>query len=331
MEKDDWWRDAVVYQVYPVSFQDTTGNGRGDLNGITSRLGYLKGLGVDVVWLSPIYASPMVDMGYDISDYRAIHPDFGVMEDWEILVGEAHKLGLKIVMDLVVNHTSDQHEWFQDARIGGKKNDWYVWRGKSSEGKEPNNWGAIFGGSCWEWNETLQQYYLHIFDVSQPDLNWENPEVREAVWDVMRFWLDKGCDGFRMDVINCISKTPGFPDAPVTDPKSTFQYGLIHRFNGPKVAEYLDEMHDRVLKHYPSTFTVGEAPGIKNAEQALPLIENGVPLQVTYFEANKIPFRGITNDRDRCYSTSNTCTSTINLVNPVSTIGHGSLPTSKTF
>lgn len=167
--------------------------------------------------------------------------------------------------------------------------------------------------------------------MSQPDLNWENPEVREAVWDVMGFWLDKGCDGFRMDVINCISKTPGFPDAPVTDPKITFQYGLIHRFNGHKVAEYLHEMRDRVLKHYPSTFTVGEAPGIKNAEQALPLIKNGVPLQVTYFEANKIPFRGITNDTNRCYSTSNTCTSTTDLVNPVSTIGHGSLPTSKTF
>lgn len=282
MEKEDWWRDAVVYQVYPVSFQDTTGNGRGDLNGITSRLQYLKDLGVNVVWLSPIYASPMVDMGYDISDYRAIHTEFGVMEDWERLVDEAHKLGLKIVMDLVVNHTSDQHEWFKNAQSGGNKKDWYVWRDKNPEGKEPNNWGAIFGGSCWEWNEQLQQYYLHVFDVSQPDLNWQNPEVREAVWDVMRFWLDKGCDGFRMDVINCISKTPGFPDAPVADPKSAFQYGLVHRFNGPKVAEYLHEMHHRVLKHYPGTFTVGEAPGIKNAEQALPLIQNGTPLQVNY-------------------------------------------------
>lgn len=280
MEAPDWWRDTVVYQIYPVSFNDTTGNGRGDLNGITSKLPYLKDLGVEVVWLSPVYASPMVDMGYDISNYREIHPDFGTMEDWERMTKEAHRIGLKVVMDLVVNHTSDQHEWFQDAKDGGSKKDWYIWRGKNSEGKEPNNWGAIFGGSCWEWNDKLQEYYLHVFDVSQPDLNWENPAVRDAVWDIMRFWLDKGCDGFRMDVINCISKTPGFPDAPIVDPQSMYQYGLIHRFNGPKVADYLLEMHDKVLQYYPNAFTVGEAPGVKSAEQALPLIQNGIPLQV---------------------------------------------------
>lgn len=280
MEDSNWWRESVVYQVYPASFKDTTGNGKGDLNGVTSKLPYLKQLGVDIVWLCPIYASPMVDMGYDISDYRAIYPDFGTMDDWERMVEEAHRIGLKVVMDLVVNHTSDQHEWFQDAKNGGEKKDWYVWRGKNEHGKEPNNWGAIFGGSCWEWSEKLQQYYLHVFDVSQPDLNWENPAVREAVWDVMRFWLDKGCDGFRMDVINCISKATGFPDAPVTDLSSPYQYGLVHRFNGPNVAAYLQEMHDRVLQHYPNSFTVGEAPGVKNAEQALPLIKNGKPLQV---------------------------------------------------
>jgi oligo-1,6-glucosidase len=283
MEKEDWWREAVVYQVYPQSFKDTTGNGKGDLDGITSKLPYLKDLGVDVVWLSPIYASPMIDMGYDISDYRAINPDFGTIQDWEHLVEAAHQIGLKVVMDLVVNHTSDQHEWFQDALVGGDKKDWYVWRGKDKDGKEPNNWGAIFGGSCWEWNDKLQEYYLHVFDVSQPDLNWDNPEVRNAVWDVMRFWLDKGCDGFRMDVINCISKTPGFPDAPVTDTKSRYQYGLVHRFNGPNVADHLREMHDQVLNHYPHAFTVGEAPGVQNAEQALPLVKNGKPLQVWHF------------------------------------------------
>ncbi|KAL7941488.1 glycoside hydrolase family 13 protein [Trichoderma barbatum] len=282
METSDWWRDTVVYQIYPVSFKDTTGNGKGDLNGITSKLPYLKDLGVEVVWLSPVYASPMVDMGYDISNYREIHPDFGTMEDWERMVEEAHRIGLKVVMDLVVNHTSDQHEWFKDAKNGGSKKDWYIWRGKNKEGKEPNNWGAIFGGSCWEWNDNLQEYYLHVFDVSQPDLNWENPVVREAVWDVMRFWLDKGCDGFRMDVINCISKTPGFPDAPVIDPQSPYQYGLIHRFNGPKVADYLHEMHEKVLRYYPNAFTVGEAPGVKNAEQALPLVQNGIPLQMLF-------------------------------------------------
>ncbi|KKP06435.1 trehalose-6-phosphate hydrolase [Trichoderma harzianum] len=282
MEAPDWWRDTIVYQIYPVSFKDTTGNGKGDLNGITSKLPYLKDLGVEVVWLSPVYASPMVDMGYDISNYREIHPDFGSMVDWERMVEEAHRIGLKVVMDLVVNHTSDQHEWFQDAKNGGPKKDWYIWRGKSKEGKEPNNWGAIFGGSCWEWNDKLQEYYLHVFDVSQPDLNWENPVVREAVWDVMRFWLDKGCDGFRMDVINCISKTPGFPDAPVTDPQNPYQYGLIHRFNGPKVVDYLLEMHEKVLRYYPNAFTVGEAPGVKSAEQALPLVKNGVPLQMLF-------------------------------------------------
>jgi glycosidase len=280
-EEQDWWRESVVYQVYPASFKDTTGSGKGDLNGVTSELPYLKDLGVDIVWLSPIYASPMVDMGYDISDYRAIHADFGTMQDWERLVDEAHRLGLKVVMDLVVNHTSDQHAWFQDAREGGDKKDWYVWRG-ARDGEEPNNWGAIFGGSAWEWNDKLHEYYLHVFDVTQPDLNWENAQVREAVWDVMRFWLDKGCDGFRMDVINCISKTPGFPDAPVTDPGSKYQYGLAHRFNGPNVAEYLREMHDRVLRHYPGAFTVGEAPGVKTAEEALPLVHNGVPLQMLF-------------------------------------------------
>jgi len=279
MDSPDSWREAVVYQVYPASFKNSTGNGKGDLNGITSKLAYLKDLGVDIVWLSPIYVSPMIDMGYDISDYRAINPDFGTMEDWENLVEKAHEIEMRVVMDLVVNHTSDQHAWFQDAMAGGEKKDWYVWRGKK-DGKEPNNWGAIFGGSCWEWSEQLQEYYLHVFDVSQPDLNWENPAVRGAVWDVMKFWLEKGCDGFRMDVINCISKTPGFPDAPVVDQNSQYQYGLVHRFNGPKVADYLNEMHEQVLQYFPDAFTVGEAPGVKNAEQALPLIQNGMPLQV---------------------------------------------------
>lgn len=327
MEAPDWWRDTVVYQIYPVSFKDTTGNGRGDLNGITSKLPYLKDLGVEVVWLSPVYASPMVDMGYDISNYREIHPDFGTMEDWERMTKEAHRIGLKVVMDLVVNHTSDQHEWFQDAKDGGSKKDWYIWRGKNPEGKEPNNWGAIFGGSCWEWNDKLQEYYLHVFDVSQPDLNWENPAVRDAVWDVMRFWLDKGCDGFRMDVINCISKTPGFPDAPVVDPQSMYQYGLIHRFNGPKVADYLLEMHDKVLQYYPNAFTVGEAPGVKNAEQALPLIQNGTPLQVCSHISimslyiNEYALMGPC----RCYFTLNICISTTNQAKRASTSSHGSL------
>jgi oligo-1,6-glucosidase len=192
--KPTFWKEDVVYQIYPSSFKDTTGNGWGDLNGITSKLPYLKSLGVDIVWLSPIYASPMKDMGYDIADYRSINPSMGTLADWENMTATAHSLGLKLVMDLVVNHTSDQHAWFQESRKGGSKKDWYYWRKpKFVDGKrqEPNNWGAIFGGSAWEWDEGRQEYYLHVFDVSQPDLNWENEEVRNAVWDIMEFWLSK--------------------------------------------------------------------------------------------------------------------------------------------
>lgn len=281
-----WWKEAVVYQIYPFSFKDTTGNGWGDLNGITSKLPYLKRLGVDVIWLSPIYASPMKDCGYDISDYRAINPDLGTMQDFDNLIAETHKLGLKLVMDLVVNHTSDQHAWFQDSKAGGEKKDWYIWQ-PPRQGKEPNNWGAIFGGSTWERHASREEYYLHTFDVSQPDLNWENPKVRNAVWEIMDFWLDKGCDGFRMDVINCISKEPGFPDVPVVDSSKDFQYGLKYRFNGPKVTEYLQEMYDKVLaprenERQAPLFTVGEMPGIASPEQALQHVQNGRPLQMIF-------------------------------------------------
>ena len=179
-----WWKEAVIYQVYPYSFKDTTGSGIGDLNGITSKLPYLRDLGIDVIWLSPIYASPMKDMGYDISDYRAVNPDLGTMEDLERLMRTAHEIGLKVVMDLVVNHTSDQHAWFQDSLAGGPKRDWYVWRGPKN-GQEPNNWGAIFGGSCWELDQRSKEYYLHVFETSQPDLNWDNPEVR-GQWPEIR-------------------------------------------------------------------------------------------------------------------------------------------------
>lgn len=285
-----WWKEAIVYQIYPFSFKDTTGNGWGDLNGIISKLPYLQGLGVDVIWLSPIYASPMKDCGYDISDYEAINPDLGTMDDFDNLVRETHRLGLKLVMDLVVNHTSDQHAWFQDSRAGGEKREWYVWQPpqwNNGQKVEPNNWGAIFGGSCWEWDDNREAYYLHVFDVSQPDLNWENPSVRDAVWNIMDFWLDKGCDGFRMDVINCISKEPGFPDVPVTIPDEKYQYGLRYRFNGPKVQEYLEEMYERVLKpraqqRKEAIFTVGEMPGITDPEQAITHTKGGIPLQMIF-------------------------------------------------
>ncbi|KAF2478620.1 alpha amylase [Neohortaea acidophila] len=282
-----WWKEAIVYQVYPFSFKDTTGNGIGDLNGITSKLTYLRDLGVDVIWLSPIYASPMKDQGYDISDYRAINPDLGTMADFDNLVAEAHRIGLKVVMDLVVNHTSDQHAWFQDSKAGGEKRDWYIWKpakiGTDGQKEEPNNWGAIFGGSCWEWSPERQEYYLHVFDVSQPDLNWENPDVRTAVWDIMEFWLEKGCDGFRMDVINCISKDPGFPDVPILDESQKFQYGLKSRFNGPQVIPYLTEMYDKVIsKRQPAIFTVGETPGVATPQEAIEYLQAGRPLQMLF-------------------------------------------------
>jgi glycosidase len=278
-----WWKEAVVYQIWPSSFKDSNGSGSGDLNGITSKLPYLKDLGIDTIWLSPIYASPMVDMGYDISDYHAINPDMGTMQDIERLIKEAHKVGLKVVMDLVVNHTSDEHAWFQESKIkDSPKRDWYVWKKAKENGKEPNNWGAIFGGSCWEWDEPSQEYYLHVFDKKQPDLNWDNPKVREAVWDIMKFWLNKGCDGFRMDVINCISKEPGFPDVPITDDSQEYQYGLKYRFNGPNVQKYLAEMYDKVLQYYPDAFTVGETPGVAKPEQALPYVKDGRPLQMLF-------------------------------------------------
>ncbi|TGO69874.1 hypothetical protein BOTNAR_0006g00630 [Botryotinia narcissicola] len=281
-----WWKEAVVYQIYPASYLDTTGSGDGDLNGITSKLPYIRSLGVDVVWISPIYASPMNDMGYDISDYRAINPMFGTMEDWERLCARAHELGLKLVMDLVVNHTSSEHPWFKESVSGGPKGpkrDFYYWQ-PPKNGKEPNNWGAMFGGSSWEKDPSHQtdEYYLHVYDVSQPDLNWTNPAVRNEVWDIMRFWLDKGCDGFRMDVINCISKEPGFPDFEVTDPRLEFQIGVRGNFNGPHVKEYLEEMHREVLCHYPEAFTVGETPGLKRPESALGLVQGGKPLQMIF-------------------------------------------------
>jgi oligo-1,6-glucosidase len=205
--KQSWWQHAVVYQVYPRSFQDSDGDGIGDLAGIIQRLPYIKELGVDVIWLNPVYKSPDRDNGYDISDYRSIQPRFGDMKTFDRLLEQAHALGLHLVMDLVVNHTSDQHEWFKKSRESKDSayRDFYFWR-DGEPGIPPNNWGSYFGGSTWEYDDASKQYYLHLFAKEQPDLNWENPQVRESIWDVMRFWLDKGVDGFRMDVINFISK-----------------------------------------------------------------------------------------------------------------------------
>ena len=208
-----WWKEAVVYQVYPRSFQDSNGDGIGDLPGVTSRLEYLKKLGVDVIWLSPFYQSPGGDMGYDISDYQAVDPVFGTLADFDAMLARAHSLGMKVVIDLVVNHTSEEHRWFKESRKSRDNpyRDYYIWRDGVNDGP-PNNWGSSFSGSAWKLDETTGQYYLHTFGDFQPDLNWENPTVRQEVYSMMRWWCDRGVDGFRMDVISMISKTPEMPD-----------------------------------------------------------------------------------------------------------------------
>ena len=255
---EQWWQRAVVYQIYPKSFQDSTGNGIGDIPGITSRLPYLAKLGIDVIWLSPVYQSPMDDNGYDISDYRAIWPGFGTMDDFDEMLETAHSLGIKIVMDLVVNHSSDEHEWFRQSRSSRENpyRDYYYWR-DAVDGHEPSNMGGVFGGSIWEWDEPTQQYYLHCFSVKQPDLNWENPRVRDEVFNMMDWWLAKGVDGFRMDVIGMIAKDLSFPSG---EPGPTGYAPLNPLIQDERVHPYLQEMRQRVLSKY-DTMTVGEVGG----------------------------------------------------------------------
>lgn len=251
----EWWRRSVVYQIYPKSFNDTTGNGVGDIQGIIEKLDYLKKLGVDVLWLTPIYESPQKDNGYDIADYYRIHEEYGTMADFERLLKETHQRGMKLIMDLVVNHTSTEHRWFQEARQA-KDNpyrDFYIWK-DAVDGGEPNNWQSKFGGSAWKLDEKTGQYYLHLFDVSQADLNWENEKVRNAVYEMMHFWFEKGIDGFRLDVINLISKDQRFPDDDGSVPPGD---GRKFYTDGPRVHEYLHEMNREVLAKYDS-MTVGE-------------------------------------------------------------------------
>ncbi|WP_226676348.1 glycoside hydrolase family 13 protein [Mesobacillus jeotgali] len=264
--KKHWWKESVIYQIYPRSFMDSNGDGIGDIPGIISKLDYLKDLGVDLIWLSPVYKSPNDDNGYDISDYREIMDDFGTMADWELLLKEMHDRGLKLIMDLVVNHSSDEHQWFVESRKS-KDNpyrDYYIWR-PGKDGKEPNNWQSTFSGSAWQFDENTGEYYLHIFSKKQPDLNWENPKLRQEVYDMMKFWLDKGIDGFRMDVINFISKVDGLPDAPNPEGKK-YVSGSRYFMNGPKIHDYLQEMHREALAQY-DVMTVGEMPGA-NVEEA---------------------------------------------------------------
>lgn len=259
MEKA-WWKESVIYQIYPRSFCDSNGDGIGDLNGIRSKLDYLEKLGINVIWLSPIYKSPNDDNGYDISDYQDIMDDFGTMDDFDALLKEAHEHGIKIVMDLVVNHTSDEHKWFIESRSSkdNPKRDYYIWR-NPIDGKEPNNWGSCFSGSAWEYDENTNMYYLHCFSKKQPDLNWENPKVRDEVFNMMTWWCDKGIDGFRMDVISMISKVHGLPDGKKTE--GALYGDLSNTTNGPRVHEYLQEMRKRVLSKY-DLITVGECAGV---------------------------------------------------------------------
>ena len=257
--KKAWWKESVVYQIYPRSFMDSNGDGIGDLNGITEKLDYLKELGIDVIWLSPVYQSPNDDNGYDISDYQAIMTEFGTMEDYDRMLARAHELGIKIMMDLVVNHTSDEHAWFVESRksVDNPYRDFYIWRPGKADGSEPNNWGSIFSGSAWKYDPQTDMYYLHLFSKKQPDLNWDNPKVRDAVFDMMNWWCEKGIDGFRMDVISLISKPEGLPDGPAGENG----YGDSGCANGPHVHEYLQEMNRKVLSKY-DLITVGEAAGV---------------------------------------------------------------------
>src|SRR5215210_7668936 len=255
---EPWWKTAVVYQIYPRSFADSDGDGMGDLRGITDRLDHLSALGVDVIWLSPVYPSPQDDNGYDIADYQGIEPMFGALEDFDALLAAVHERGMRLVMDLVVNHTSSEHAWFAESRSSREspKRDWYWWR------ERPNNWRSFFSGSAWELDERTGEHYLHLFSRTMPDLNWENPDVREAVHSMMRWWLDRWVDGFRMDVINMISKDPALPDA--REPSGGMMPdGSEHFINGPRVHEFLQEMHRAVFGgRAEPTLTVGEMPGV---------------------------------------------------------------------
>ncbi len=276
-----WWKESVVYQIYPRSFADSNGDGIGDIQGIIQKLDYLANLGIDVVWLSPVYQSPNDDNGYDISDYQQIMHEFGDMHDWELMLAGMHARGIKLVMDLVVNHTSDEHAWFVESR-SSKENpyrDYYIWR-PDKDGREPNNWSSFFSGSAWKVDEATGEYFLHLFSRKQPDLNWENPQVRAEIFSMMTWWLDKGVDGFRMDVINMISKAPGLPDGPQS-PASRYGDGSQYYFFGPRLMEFLGEMKAKVLSRY-DILTVGETPGASTFQAAQITDETSGPLNMLF-------------------------------------------------
>ena len=258
----NWWKEAVAYQVYPRSFNDSNGDGIGDLPGLIEKLDYLENLGIDVIWLSPMYPSPNDDNGYDISDYKGIMSEFGTMNDFDQLLSSIHQRGMKLILDLVVNHTSDEHPWFIESKSSktNAKRDWYIWADPKPDGSEPNNWESIFNGSTWEFDESTKQYYFHLFSKKQPDLNWENPDVRQAVFEMMNWWFEKGIDGFRVDAITHIKKNFEAGDLPVPDGKK-FAPAFDVDMNQPGIQEWLQEMKDKSLSRY-DIMTVGEANGV---------------------------------------------------------------------
>lgn len=260
--KRNWWKEAVAYQVYPRSFNDSNGDGIGDLPGLIEKLDYLENLGIDVIWLSPMYPSPNDDNGYDISDYKGIMSEFGTMNDFDQLLSSIHQRGMKLILDLVVNHTSDEHPWFIESKSSktNAKRDWYIWADPKPDGSEPNNWESIFNGSTWEFDESTKQYYFHLFSKKQPDLNWENPDVRQAVFEMMNWWFEKGIDGFRVDAITHIKKNFEAGDLPVPDGKK-FAPAFDVDMNQPGIQEWLQEMKDKSLSRY-DIMTVGEANGV---------------------------------------------------------------------
>jgi oligo-1,6-glucosidase len=286
--KKQWWKESVVYQIYPRSFADSNADGIGDLRGIISKLDYLKTLGVDVVWLSPVYRSPNDDNGYDISDYQDIMTEFGTLADWEEMIAGMHQRGIKLVMDLVVNHSSDEHAWFIEARKSRENphRDYYIWR-PGKNGREPNNWASAFLGSAWQYDPATDEYFLHLFSKKQPDLNWENPKVRQEVFSMMHWWLKMGVDGFRMDVINLISKVPGLPDVPTGGNTGFFAATGEYLFpadqsvNGPRLLEFLGEMKREVLSKY-DIITVGETPMVTTAHAAAITNEDTGPLNMVF-------------------------------------------------
>jgi oligo-1,6-glucosidase len=261
----NWVKDLVIYQIYPRSFMDSNGDGIGDLAGVASRLDYLKDLGINAIWFSPVYCSPNADNGYDISDYQNIMEEFGTMEDWEHLRDECHSRGIRIIMDLVVNHSSDEHAWFQESKLSrdNPKSDYYIWR-DPVDGKEPNNWAASFGGSAWEYEESRGQYYLHLFSKKQPDLNWACPELREEIYSMMEWWVKKGVDGFRVDAISYLDKPEDFPDSPEAPEPDGYSFCMGMLAGRPGTHGYIHEMNQRIFREY-NVMTVGEvsAPNVE--------------------------------------------------------------------